>query len=811
MNPQIPEVIIGESLTRVTPTRLFGPHDTFLTAVAYSDDGQRLVTGDIEGYLRVWETETGQLLARRRVFNSAVLGAVFNRTNPGNVYELTVASTGNDVTVLTLGADHSISEAKALTLDTFRVLQIAYNAQNRPLIACIPTSEYDKRVYLMYGDDKAFIHAFNLSNDEYPNAAFSFDGTLLAVGKSDGTVTIRTTEKSGVSLHKIATDFDGVRQTAFSPDGERLAVLESNGDRVRIYTIATGETVGTLINSPFHNQFAFNVDGKLLAVTTQQKGGSLHIYNVETGQRLRRVKGSSPLAFSPLANSYACGNNYAEFSKSIMLWDTRASEDGVIGKIGAPIDNISAEKQTIAQITVLHSAHEGKITSMAFSPDGMTLATAGTDNDIQMWDMSTGGQIATLVDHKADVTSLSYSPDGKTLASSSGYFNNRDDNTVRLWDAEECTPKSTFNKHKERVVDVVMHPRGELIVSADATGRLYIWRAFNGEVLRSIDTPSPINHIALSPDGALIATAHGSELAAKDNALRLWNVQTGERIREFSDMSDWVIDVTFNPDGNTLLATDYSDRVMAWDMSSGEKVLDLSEGELARYNPQNDLIAIAHGKNVSLVSVRSAEPKMELRHGEDVTSIAFNDEGELLAVGLASGDIAIWGVPDGGGIIANTTSVDLRRLVDAARSGRYAFQLISLTCNKAQERDGDEIFIRVDDQTIWSVKKVGRKMSPKPTRNNEINTFDFSQCRMHGKRGWQSADQYRPKDFRFRGLTGPIELELWEEDQFLRGGNDYIGKVTITPAQAGKGMVRAVIGDETDQFSYTLTYGVTFE
>ncbi|MEO1441334.1 MAG: cytochrome c oxidase subunit 3 [Chloroflexota bacterium] len=178
MNPQIPEVIIGESLTRVTPTRLFGPHDTFLTAVAYSDDGQRLVTGDIECYLRVWETETGQLLARRRVFNSAVLGAVFNRTNPGNVYELTVASTGNDVTVLTLGADHSISEAKALTLDTFRVLQIAYNAQNRPLIACIPTSEYDKRVYLMYGDDKAFIHAFNLSNDEYPNAAFSFDGNI---------------------------------------------------------------------------------------------------------------------------------------------------------------------------------------------------------------------------------------------------------------------------------------------------------------------------------------------------------------------------------------------------------------------------------------------------------------------------------------------------------------------------------------------------------------------------------------------------------------------------------------------------------
>ena len=76
MHPQIPEVITGESIHRVTPTRLFGPHDTFLTTVAYSDDGLRMVTGDIGGNLRIWEVETGQLVARQRVFTTSVLGAV---------------------------------------------------------------------------------------------------------------------------------------------------------------------------------------------------------------------------------------------------------------------------------------------------------------------------------------------------------------------------------------------------------------------------------------------------------------------------------------------------------------------------------------------------------------------------------------------------------------------------------------------------------------------------------------------------------------------------------------------------------------
>jgi WD40 repeat protein len=356
---------------------------------------------------------------------------------------------------------------------------------------------------------------------------------------------------------------------------------------------------------------------------------------------------------------------------------------------------------------------------------------------------------------------------------------------------------------------VIYHPRGELVISADAGGRVYVWRALNGEVIRTIETPSPINHIALSPDGALIASAHGTALAADDTSLRLWNVQTGERIREYTDMTDWVIHVTFSPDGNVLLAADHSQRVCGWDMNSGEMVLDLAVGTLAYYNPQNDLIAIAHETLVDLVSVRGGQTKMQLQHGETVSAMAFNTGGELLATGLANGDVVLWGVPERASSMIDSAEVEQIRVQDAARSGRYALQLISLSCNRAQERDGDEVFIRLDDQTIWRVTALGRKMRPHPNRPHEIDTFDFSRCQMHGKSGWQPSDVYAPSVFRFGGLTGPIELELWEEDSFFRGGDDCFGRLVITPAQAGQNMIRTVIGD--DRYSYTLTYGVLFE
>jgi WD40 repeat protein len=72
--------------------------------------------------------------------------------------------------------------------------------------------------------------------------------------------------------------------------------------------------------------------------------------------------------------------------------------------------------------------HKNWVLSIAFSPDGKTLASGSSDNAVRLWDVATGGSLRAFEGHKNGVLSIAFSPDGKTLASGSS------DNTVRLWD-----------------------------------------------------------------------------------------------------------------------------------------------------------------------------------------------------------------------------------------------------------------------------------------------------------------------------------------------------------------------------------------
>lgn len=494
--------------------------------------------------------------------------------------------------------------------------------------------------------------------------AVSPDGLLVATGDSAGHILLWHPHTRGVYA-KLTGPTKAVTGLAFSPDGSLVAGTSADGS-LRVWAIDTklreavrqsarllpdaqaqinrwapkaspalAPALAPVATLPVFRRgarcVAFSKDGKLLAAGgsdgERAPGHPDGIARVWAVADLLPAPGVGPVAlFGPAAPLLdrsdvakpvkeirdhlqpVCSIAFAPNGQTVAT----GSEDR--GVILSPLGSGKPEQLRL---------HGGAVLALAYSPDGCTLATADNTDEsplITLWDVSKrrATEKGKLIGHVGAVCGLEYSPDGRTLASSSA------DTTVRLWDVDTGGETARLQGHDRTAHGVGWLPDRRTLVSASDDGTARVWHT----TLRTNDTlalfgdePVKVQAAVLTPSGNTLVTADAS------GRVRFWSVEKLFNGRQEqaelpvylsadkpADAKEWQVNaLAVSPDG-TVVAAATPSGVWVWNLNTGHRVF---------------------GAAVLTVGCKGCAA------GQDVKAVQFTPDGTRL-IGLTADGLRAW-------------------------------------------------------------------------------------------------------------------------------------------------------------------------
>jgi RNA polymerase sigma factor (sigma-70 family) len=440
---------------------------------------------------------------------------------------------------------------------------------------------------------------------------------------------------------------------AFAPDGLSLASGGIDGT-VHLWETATGKELLRIDNERFPDPglgsvtgLAYAPDGKTLAGARINQPACL--WDVATGKEIRQFGGeqrASWVVFSPDGKTLAYGGYQDD--PIVRLADVGTGKDvhhfsGHRGRVtrvafspdGTILASVDNQAVHLFEVATRRSRElpgpdggGGLFDALAFSPDGRILAMARAgQKQIRLVEVATGKDLRTLTltGQREAVATFLFTPDSQTVISG------HEDGLVRFWDVATGTKTRQFRAHSIRTIALALSPDGRTLATAN-NGHLNgehavrLWETATGKPLaRHAGPQEGIAQVVFSPDSRQVATA------SWDGAVHVWEAATGKLLSHWQRFGR----LAFLPDGQTLVCGDWSDgRVRFLDLATRKETRQFLAQEGGIYN-----LALARDGKTLVTAGRDRSFRLwDLATGRQLHNFGGKQKSYVLGLALSPDD-----------------------------------------------------------------------------------------------------------------------------------------------------------------------------